>query len=177
VSNFQVTLVGESFGGCLALRVAAAAPGLVARLVLVNPATCFGQSLFGISSLVAATGLLSIFPKPLYEVCWRALRGVCATSTGHNAASACAWWCHFTISIHPDAPLFQPSAHGQQCRQTQPPLPDTTARCSGAADGAGGADTLHGGPGTGGARDSAGGALDDAHECACLLPGAYLIYI
>jgi pimeloyl-ACP methyl ester carboxylesterase len=66
--NTQVTLVGESFGGCLALRVAAAAPELVARLVLVNPATCFGQSLFGISSLVAATGLLSIFPKPLYEV-------------------------------------------------------------------------------------------------------------
>jgi pimeloyl-ACP methyl ester carboxylesterase len=63
-----VTLVGESFGGCLALRVAAAAPQLVARLVLVNPATCFGQSLFGVSSLIAATGLLSIFPKPLYEV-------------------------------------------------------------------------------------------------------------
>jgi len=29
----QVTLVGESFGGCLALRVAAAAPDLVERLV------------------------------------------------------------------------------------------------------------------------------------------------
>lgn len=60
--------MGESFGGCLALRVAAAAPEVVARLVLVNPATCFGQSLFGVSSLVAATNLLSVFPKPLYEV-------------------------------------------------------------------------------------------------------------
>lgn len=64
----KVTLVGESFGGCLALRVAAAAPELVSHLVLVNPATCFGQSLFGVSSLVAATNLLSVFPKPLYEV-------------------------------------------------------------------------------------------------------------
>jgi pimeloyl-ACP methyl ester carboxylesterase len=79
--------VGESFGGCLALRVAAAAPELVARLVLVNPATCFQQSLFGISSLVAATGLLSIFPKPLYEVtlwCWTVqvdpIWGKCLTS-------------------------------------------------------------------------------------------------
>ena len=64
----QVTLVGESFGGCLALRVAAAAPELVARMVLVNPATCFRNSLGGLSSLVAATNLLSIFPRPLYEV-------------------------------------------------------------------------------------------------------------
>ena len=32
----QVTLVGESFGGCLALRVAAAAPELVSRMVLVS---------------------------------------------------------------------------------------------------------------------------------------------
>lgn len=60
--------MGESFGGCLALRVAAAAPELVCRLVLVNPATCFRESLGGLSSLVAATNLLSIFPKPLYEV-------------------------------------------------------------------------------------------------------------
>lgn len=64
----QVTLVGESFGGCLALRVAAEAPAAVGALVLVNPATCFRKSLAGVSSLIAATNLLSLFPKPLYEV-------------------------------------------------------------------------------------------------------------
>jgi pimeloyl-ACP methyl ester carboxylesterase len=37
-----VYLLGESFGGVLALAAAAAAPGLVDRLVLVNPATSFG---------------------------------------------------------------------------------------------------------------------------------------
>lgn len=66
--------MGESFGGCLALRVASKAPHLIARLALVNPATCFNASLGGVSSLVAATNLLSIFPKPLYEV--RSLRGL-----------------------------------------------------------------------------------------------------
>lgn len=39
-----VTLVGESFGGCLALRVALFDPALVERLVLINPATCFNRS-------------------------------------------------------------------------------------------------------------------------------------
>ena len=55
------------FGGCLALRVALAAPELVERMVLVNPATCFGRSLGGLSSLIAATNLLSLFPAPLYQ--------------------------------------------------------------------------------------------------------------
>ena len=40
-----VYLLGESFGGVLALAVAAAAPELVDRLVLVNPATSFETSL------------------------------------------------------------------------------------------------------------------------------------
>ena len=56
------------FGGCLALRVALAAPELLERLVLVNPATCFDKSLGGLSSLIASTNLLSIFPSPLYAV-------------------------------------------------------------------------------------------------------------
>ena len=37
------TVVGESFGGCLALRVALWEPSLVQRLVLINPATCFNR--------------------------------------------------------------------------------------------------------------------------------------
>ena len=43
-----VTVVGESFGGALALRLALTAPpGLIQRVALINPATCFNQSLNG----------------------------------------------------------------------------------------------------------------------------------
>eukprot|EP00882_Tetradesmus_deserticola_P010678 GHRQ01011279.1.p1 GENE.GHRQ01011279.1~~GHRQ01011279.1.p1 ORF type:complete len:212 (+),score=36.32 GHRQ01011279.1:431-1066(+) len=72
--NAQVTIVAESFGGCLALRLAAAAPQLVKALVLVNPATCYNQSLSGLSSFVSATNLLGLFPQDLYntaQVCHR----------------------------------------------------------------------------------------------------------
>lgn len=64
----QVTLVAESFGGCLGLRVAAAAPELVERLVLVNPATSFARALGGLPGAIAGTNLLSLFPEPLYQV-------------------------------------------------------------------------------------------------------------
>lgn len=64
----KVILVAESFGGCLGLRVAKAAPLLVERMVLVNPATSFARSYARLPSLVAATGLLSIFPEQLYQV-------------------------------------------------------------------------------------------------------------
>jgi pimeloyl-ACP methyl ester carboxylesterase len=39
----SIYLCGESFGGCLALSVATAAPGLVERLILVNPASSFAN--------------------------------------------------------------------------------------------------------------------------------------
>ena len=38
-----IYLSGESFGGCLALKVALAAPHLLERLILVNPASSFRQ--------------------------------------------------------------------------------------------------------------------------------------
>ncbi|KAK9823578.1 hypothetical protein WJX72_003968 [[Myrmecia] bisecta] len=63
----RVTLVGESFGGCLALRLAIAAPQLLERMVLVNPATCFAKSYGGLSSFIAGTNLLSLFPETLYQ--------------------------------------------------------------------------------------------------------------
>ena len=66
-ANRKVTLVAESFGGCLGLRAAAAAPDLVERLVLVNPATSFGRALGGVPAAVAGTNLLSLFPEPLYQ--------------------------------------------------------------------------------------------------------------
>ena len=42
-TNRQVYLCGESFGGCLAIKTALAAPHLIAKLILVNPASCFNQ--------------------------------------------------------------------------------------------------------------------------------------
>lgn len=63
----KITLVAESFGGCLGLRIAAAAPKLVRHLVLVNPATSFNRSLSGLSSFVSATNLLGLFPQDMYN--------------------------------------------------------------------------------------------------------------
>jgi len=42
-TNQQVYLCGESFGGCLALKTALAAPSLIKKLILVNPASSFNQ--------------------------------------------------------------------------------------------------------------------------------------
>ena len=61
-------MVAESFGGCLALRITAAAPDLLERLVLVNPATSFSRALAGLPGIIASTNLLSFFPEPLYQV-------------------------------------------------------------------------------------------------------------
>ncbi|GJP71321.1 hypothetical protein CLOP_g8635 [Closterium sp. NIES-67] len=62
----EVTVLAESFGACLALRIAAANPTLFHRLVLINPATAFPSN-NPLVSLCVATGLLAIFPPPLYE--------------------------------------------------------------------------------------------------------------
>ena len=42
-TNQEVYLCGESFGGCLAIKTALAAPSLIKKLVLVNPASSFNQ--------------------------------------------------------------------------------------------------------------------------------------
>ncbi len=39
----SVYLCGESFGGCLAIKVAGRAPDLFKRIILINPATSFNQ--------------------------------------------------------------------------------------------------------------------------------------
>jgi hypothetical protein len=36
-------------------------------MVMLNPATCYNQSLNGLSSLVSATNLLGLFPQDLYN--------------------------------------------------------------------------------------------------------------
>lgn len=42
-TNQEVYLCGESFGGCLGIKTALAAPSLFKRLILVNPASSFNQ--------------------------------------------------------------------------------------------------------------------------------------
>ena len=42
-TNQEVYLCGESFGGCLALKTALAAPALIKKLILVNPASSFNK--------------------------------------------------------------------------------------------------------------------------------------
>lgn len=42
-ANQEVYLCGESFGGCLALKTALAAPYLITKLILINPASSFNQ--------------------------------------------------------------------------------------------------------------------------------------
>jgi pimeloyl-ACP methyl ester carboxylesterase len=70
----RVTLIAESFGGCLALRLAAAAPQLVRSMVLLNPATCYNQSLGGLSALISSTNLISLFPHDLYNTAQACVR-------------------------------------------------------------------------------------------------------
>lgn len=64
----RLTIVAESFGGCLAFRLALAVPDLIANMVVVNSATCFHKSYSGIVNLIAASNLLSLFPEQLYQV-------------------------------------------------------------------------------------------------------------
>ncbi|KAH8963339.1 hypothetical protein BDL97_04G003500 [Sphagnum fallax] len=61
----HLTVFGESFGGCLAIRLALAAPDLVSQLVLLNPATNFAEN-NALASFCSRTGLLAFFPGPLY---------------------------------------------------------------------------------------------------------------
>ncbi len=59
-----VYLCGESFGGCLAMKIALQAPELFDRLILVNPASCFmGQAWLHFGSHL--TGWL---PPPIYAL-------------------------------------------------------------------------------------------------------------
>ena len=81
--------MAESFGGCLGMRVAAAAPELVERLVLVNPATSFARALGGLPGAIAGTNLLSLFPEPLYQV-----QQSNSSSQGHTCIIDSTYCCH-----------------------------------------------------------------------------------
>ncbi len=76
----KLTVVAESFGGCLAFRLALAVPELIANMVVVNSATCFNKSYSGIINLIAASNLLSLFPEQLYQV----FSGIVACGMRHD---------------------------------------------------------------------------------------------
>lgn len=60
----RLYLCGESFGGCLALQLAAYYPHLVDRLVLVNPASSFHQRFW----LDWGVGMVRSLPIPLFQL-------------------------------------------------------------------------------------------------------------
>jgi len=59
-----VYLCGESFGGCLAMKVAIRAPQLFKRIILINPASAFHLRPW----LNSASQLTSLVPEPLYDI-------------------------------------------------------------------------------------------------------------
>ncbi|KAK4490790.1 hypothetical protein RD792_001503 [Penstemon davidsonii] len=61
--NKPIYLVGDSFGGCLALSVAASNPSIDLVLILVNPATSFSRSM-----VQALVPLLEAFPEQFQTV-------------------------------------------------------------------------------------------------------------
>lgn len=58
-----VYLCGESFGGCLAQKVATRSPRLIDRLILVNPASSFRQRPF----LIWGSQFTQYLPDPVYR--------------------------------------------------------------------------------------------------------------
>ena len=62
--NRPVYICGESFGGCLALKLAAYSDNLFDRMILINPASSFShQPIMGWGSTV-----IKWLPEPLYQV-------------------------------------------------------------------------------------------------------------
>ncbi len=63
-SQRPVYLCGESFGGCLAQKVAVKAPDLFKRLILINSASSFHLRPW----YVWASSLMNLVPEPLYDI-------------------------------------------------------------------------------------------------------------
>lgn len=65
-SRSAVYLCGESFGGCLALKVILHSPELFDRLVLINPASAFNDR----SWLYSLSFFTLPVPQPIYRIFW-----------------------------------------------------------------------------------------------------------
>jgi pimeloyl-ACP methyl ester carboxylesterase len=59
-----VYLCGESFGGCLAIKLAVASPNLFKKIILINPASAFGSRIW----LNWASQFTSLVPEFLYQI-------------------------------------------------------------------------------------------------------------
>lgn len=59
-----VYLCGESFGGCLALKIAVAHPTIFDRMIVINPASSYGQ----LPWMHLGSGLTPLIPNPLYRL-------------------------------------------------------------------------------------------------------------
>ena len=62
--NHPIYLCGESFGGCLALKLASYAPNLFDRLILVNPASSLGRQ----PLLAYSSSLIWWLPNSIYRL-------------------------------------------------------------------------------------------------------------
>ncbi|MGF1499983.1 MAG: alpha/beta fold hydrolase [Elainellaceae cyanobacterium] len=62
--NRAVYLCGESFGGCLALKVVRRSPQLISRLILVNPATSFNRRPW----IVWGSQMTRLLAEPAYQL-------------------------------------------------------------------------------------------------------------
>jgi pimeloyl-ACP methyl ester carboxylesterase len=63
-SQRAVYLCGESFGGCLAMKVAIESPQLFKRIILINPASAFGLRPW----LAWTSQLVNLVPECVYDV-------------------------------------------------------------------------------------------------------------
>ncbi len=83
ISRRTLYLCGESFGGCLALKLAVMMPALCDRLILVNPASSFRRQRW-LRSIAALKGLL---PENLYPLSCIALLPFLANLSRVEAAN------------------------------------------------------------------------------------------
>ncbi len=64
-SDCCVYLCGESFGGCLALKIATRSPELFKRIILINPASCFNR----LPLLNWGSNIIDLLPDSIYREC------------------------------------------------------------------------------------------------------------
>ena len=76
----SVYICGESFGGCLAMKVALAVPELIEKIILVNPASSFNKHSF----LKLGVELNQWVPNCVYQVATVVLLGFLGSSNRMN---------------------------------------------------------------------------------------------
>jgi pimeloyl-ACP methyl ester carboxylesterase len=88
VADRPVYLCGESFGGCLAIKVALRSPRLFDRIILVNPASSFKLRPW----IAWGSQITRWMPEPLYQVSSTALMPLLANLERIAPAEQQAFW-------------------------------------------------------------------------------------